>query len=392
MFTPLSIFCTAIFAAACALIAYVLFGYPLLLKKMADRLEKPVQKDEVFRTVSIVVCVRNGEKFIERRLRSILALNYPRELTDILVVSDGSEDSTEEIVQSFENEGVKLLRVPHGGKANALNTAVPLVSGEILVLSDVRQTLDPDCLRNAVACFGDPKVGVVSSTVLIPQEERHEEYDAGMYRNYDAYMRRHMSRIDSTFGTHGPFYALRRSLWTPFPTGTILDDVFLPLSAFFKGYRVVIEPTSLVYELPLTLNSEFRRKVRLQAGLYQLLTLMPEMLSSKNRMRLHFLSGKYGRLVVPYCLIAIALSTLGLPPIWRGLTAALQVLFYGAAALDVFVPSGFALRRVTVAIRTFVVLMAASLAGLKIFFVPPQSLWNETRYRVTGTTPEESKK
>ena len=375
---------------ASAQIFYVLIGYPLLLKRIADRHENPIHKDDHFRTVSIVVCVRNGEKFIAQRLRSILALNYPRELMEILVVSDGSEDRTEEIVHRFEGEGVRLLRVPHGGKSSALNAAVPLVSGEILVLSDVRQTLDPDSLRNMVACFGDPKVGVVSSMLRIRHEKSAGEYDPDLYLNYEHANRSRMSRIDSAFNTHGAFYALRRALWTPFPRDTILDDAYQPLSVFFKGYRVVVEHSALIYELPNALDSEFRRKVRLQAGLYQLLKLMPEMLSSKNRMRTHFLSGKYGRLVVPYCFIAIALAAIGLPPGWRGLAAGVQVLFYGAAVLDLFIPARFPLKRITAAIRTFVVLMAASLASLRIFFVPPQRLWKETSWRSTPGVPPQS--
>ncbi len=105
---------------------------------------------------------------------------------DILVVSDGSTDRTDEIARSFASQGVRFLRVPHGGKAAALNAAVPLVSGEILVLNDVRQTLDPDCLRNVIACFGDPKVGSVS-----PQDG-------------------HRGRRQSRGGNHERLLALRR--------------------------------------------------------------------------------------------------------------------------------------------------------------------------------------
>jgi poly-beta-1,6-N-acetyl-D-glucosamine synthase len=162
MLSPVQIVCTAVFALACAIMFYALFGYPLLLNWLASRCNNPVHKDDKLRTVSFVIAVYNGEKFLERKLNSIFALNYPRELMDVLVVSDGSTDRTDEIARSFAAQGVKFLRVPRGGKAAALNAGVPLVSGEILVLNDVRQTLDPDCLRNIIACFGDPKVGAVS--------------------------------------------------------------------------------------------------------------------------------------------------------------------------------------------------------------------------------------
>ncbi|MGB7552861.1 MAG: glycosyltransferase family 2 protein [Candidatus Korobacteraceae bacterium] len=360
---------------------YVLFGYPLLLGWMATHANNPVHKDDKVRTVSFVIAVYNGEKFLERKLKTILTLKYPREQVDILVVSDGSTDRTDEIARSFATQGVRFLRIPHGGKAAALNAAVPMVSGEILVLNDVRQTLDPDCLRKIVACFGDPRVGSVSPRTVIVEGDSHEEATTSAYWRYEDWIRQRLTIIDSTFGYSGAFAAMRRSLWTPLPAGTLLDDVYVPLKAFFQGYRILYEPTATMYDYPTVLHSEFRRKVRLQAGLYQMLTLMPELLSRRNRMRFHFFSAKYGRIVIPYCMIAIAVATFGLPPVWRSLAAWGQVVFYGLAALDPLIRDRFPLKKLTSPIRTFVVLMAASLAAVRVYFVTPTSLWKEASYR-----------
>jgi cellulose synthase/poly-beta-1,6-N-acetylglucosamine synthase-like glycosyltransferase len=370
-----------VFVLAGATLFYALFGYPLLLGWMARRANNPVHKDDKLRTVSFVIAVYNGEKFLERKLKTIFSLNYPRDRMDILVVSDGSTDRTDEIARSFASQGVRFLRVPHGGKAAALNAAVPLVSGEILVLNDVRQSLDTDCLRNIIACFGDPKVGSVSPRTVIVEGDSHEEATTSAYWRYEDWIRQRLTRIDSTFGYSGAFAAMRRSLWVPLPPGTLLDDVYVPLKAFFQGYRILYEPSATMYDYPTVLHSEFRRKVRLQAGLYQMLKIMPELLSSRNRMRFHFLSAKYGRIAVPYCMIAIALATFGLPPLWRVLAVWGQVAFYGLAALDPFVPDRFPLKRLTSPIRTFVVLMAASLAAVRVYFVSPTSLWKEVSYR-----------
>jgi len=378
---PAQVLCITVFALAGATMFYALFGYPMLLGWMAKRSHNPVHKDDQLRTVSFVIAVYNGEKFLERKLKSIFSLNYPRELMEILVVSDGSTDRTDEIARSFASQGVRFLRVPHGGKAEALNAAVPMVSGEILLLNDVRQTLDPDCLRNIIACFGDPKVGSVSPKTIIVQGDSHEEATTSAYWRYEDWIRQRHTRIDSTFGYSGAFAAMRRSLWTPLPSGTLLDDVYVPLKAFFHGYRILYEPAATMYDYPTVLPSEFRRKVRLQAGLYQMLKIMPELLSSRNRMRFHFLSAKYGRIVVPYCMIALALATVGLPPFWRALAASGQVLFYGLAAVDPFVPDRFPLKKLTSPVRTFVVLMAASLAAVRVYFVSPTSLWKEASYR-----------
>ena len=379
--SPAQIFSVTVFTLACAVAFYALVGYPLLLDWLARRADNPVHKDNQLRSVSFVIAVYNGEKFLARKLRTILALNYPRELVEVLVVSDGSTDRTDEIARSFAGEGVKFVRVPRGGKAAALNAGVPLVSGEILVLNDVRQTLEPDCLRNVIACFGDPKVGAVSPQTIIVKGETLEETSTSLYWRYEHWIRLRLTRIDSTFGYSGAFAAIRRELWVPLPEGTLLDDVYEPLVAFFKGYRILYEPTATMYDFPTVLQSEFKRKVRLQAGLYQMLKMMPELLSSRNRMRLHFLSAKYGRIVIPYCMIAAALATIGLPPYWRAAAVCAQALFYGLALLDVIVPDGTAFKRLTSPIRTFVVLMAASLCGVSVYFVQPTRLWKEATYR-----------
>src|SRR5208283_1087193 len=107
---PWQVLSTTVFSLAGITMFYALFGYPLLLGWMAKRANNPVHKDDKLRTVSFVIAVYNGEKFLERKLKTILSLNYPPELMDILVVSDGSTDRTDEIARSFADQGVRFLR------------------------------------------------------------------------------------------------------------------------------------------------------------------------------------------------------------------------------------------------------------------------------------------
>src|SRR5579862_5620588 len=116
--------CVAGFLCAVLFILYVLVGYPLLLAWRARHNPRPVARGPYEPTVSMVIAVRNGGAFLEEKLRSVLALDYPREKVQVLVVSDGSTDQTDSIAQQFESEGVTLLRVPHGGKAAALNAGI----------------------------------------------------------------------------------------------------------------------------------------------------------------------------------------------------------------------------------------------------------------------------
>jgi len=140
-----------------ALIFHIAIGYPLILAVWKGRGPR-VNKDEEFvTTVSVVMAVYNGGALIRRKLEALLLLDYPRDLLQIIVISDGSTDETGAIVHEFENSGVVLLTVPRGGKAAALNRGLEAACGEILFFTDVRQPLEPKCLRHLVANFADPQ-------------------------------------------------------------------------------------------------------------------------------------------------------------------------------------------------------------------------------------------
>src|SRR5450631_3121174 len=99
-------------------------GYPLILSRWR-RFGPPIQKDLDFRaTVSVVLAVYNGEEFLARKLDNLLALDYPSDLLDIIVVSDGSNDATDSIVESYAHRKVRLVRAPHAGKPASLNVAM----------------------------------------------------------------------------------------------------------------------------------------------------------------------------------------------------------------------------------------------------------------------------
>ncbi len=380
--SALNIISIVVLAASTVTTLYILAGYPLLLAKISGRHVREIKKDNVQRTVSVIIAVRNGEAFLAAKLQSVLVSNYPSELMQVTVVSDGSSDATDRIAREFETRGVHFYRNEFQGKSAAINIGIAHATGEILVLTDVRQTLDPEAIRNVVACFGDPSVGAVSGELSIRRGVSAEEADTGLYWKYEIFIRKHMSRLDSTFGANGPFYALRRSLAVHIPKDTLLDDVYLPLAAFFAGYRIILDESAKAFDYPTNLTSEFRRKVRTQAGLYQILQQYPQLLSSKNRMRKHFISAKFSRLVIPFLLILIAITTFGLPEPFRKIALGGQVMFYSIAMLDKWIPEGSAVKMLSSPIRTFVVLMGAALMGLQIFFVPPGKLWKETKVRL----------
>jgi len=372
---------------ACLLMIYVLAGYPLVLRWVARHRPRPVRRQPIEPTVSLIIAVYNGERFLEAKLQSVLALEYPAGQLEIIVASDGSTDRTEEIAERFAAQRVSLLRLPRGGKPAALNEAIATARGEILVLTDVRQPLEPHSVARLVENFADPAVGVASGELLIRAGASQEEADIGLYWRFETWMRESLSSVDSMFGATGPFYAIRRTLAVPIPDDALLDDVYLPLAAYFQGYRLVMDSRARAYDIPTSLETEFRRKIRTLAGNYQILRAYPALLGSGNRMWFHFVSYKFGRLLLPWLLLILAAASFGLSAPWRGAVLAGQALFYGLAVADAWILKPRLLKRLSSSAHTFLVMMIATLGGLSVFFIPPRTLWKVTS---AGPLPDEA--
>jgi biofilm PGA synthesis N-glycosyltransferase PgaC len=367
------------FVLCTAFVLYVLIGYPVALAIWARLFPKPIWKAFSPRRVSVIVPVRNGAQWIVRKLDSLLASNYPADLLDVLIVSDGSTDDTNPLVSQYPDKRVRLLALSPGGKAVAVTKALSAVEGEIVVLTDVRQTFEREAIQLMVSCFADKKVGVVTGELVIRQGNSQAEYNTGLYWKYEKWIRRNLNRVNAMLGATGSIYAIRRELAIPIPSDILLDDVYVPLMVASRGYRIYFEDAAKAYDLPTSLNSEFKRKVRTQAGVYQILQRFPALLSPRSPRFIHFLSHKLARLMLPFGLLGALLFSLFLPAPWRLPVLAAQAVFYGLAALDPLIPEGNPAKRLSAVIRAFVVLVAAAACALRVFFQPPQRLWTETK-------------
>jgi len=366
-----------VFFGCAAVIAYILAGYPLLLAWLSKRGECPIQRSPNLKTVTVLLAVHNGAPFLRQKLRTLAELDYPSDLVNTLVISDGSTDETDEIARNA-GPGVELIRLEHQGKASALNAGIARATGEILLFTDVRQPLDPAALRRLVECFADARVGVASGELLILAGDNRAQVDIGVYRRYENWIRSRLSRLDSIFGATGCLYAMRRDLAERMPPDTLLDDVYLPIRAFFRGYRLIFEERAHAFDYPTNLDSEFRRKVRTLAGNYQILRAFPGLLGWQNRMWIHFASYKLGRLLLPWLLAGLAVSSFWLSDGWAWWALGAQGLCYGLAALDVWIPETWRLKKLSSPVRTFAVMMLAAACAGAILFVPPRLLWKET--------------
>jgi poly-beta-1,6-N-acetyl-D-glucosamine synthase len=376
-----------VFFASTALVVYILAGYPIVLALMTSRGRgRQAQKPLPRMRVTVLLPVRDGERWIAAKLDSIRGLDYPREDLHVIVLDDGSVDRTAEIARGYASADfdVQVLELPSQGKAAALNAGLAAAAGDVLFFTDVRQPLEVHSLRYLVERFADPGVGVVSGELVIFDGATLQEATIGSYWKYEKWIRRRQSVLGVVPGATGCIYAMRRTLASPLPQDTLCDDMHLPIGAFFKGYRVIFEPRARAYDYPTRLDAEFGRKVRTLAGNYQILRDYPRLLVPTHRMWLHFMSHKVGRLVLPWAIVAAGLAIPFLPAPWAAIAAGFGAAVLLIVAVDPWIAERSALKRFTSVARTVFSLLAASAWALPTFLRGGGRAWKRTEVQAVG--------
>lgn len=362
---------TWVFWGAAALIVYTYFAYPAWLWLRAQVRPEHTLRGACNVAVSVVMSVCNEQAFLEKKLNNLLGLHYPTPQNEVLVVSDGSTDESNAILQRFEDTGrVKAILAPdRRGKALSLNDGIAACSGELVVFTDVRQQIEPDAILRLVENFADPSVGCVSGELMLGDPGRGESGQGmGMYWRLEKIIREMESSSGSVVGATGALYAVRRSLLIPLPAGTILDDVFLPMQVARQGQRVLFEPQAKAWDSPdLGREREFKRKVRTLSGNYQLVQLAPWLLRSENPLRFEFVSHKLLRLVVPFALLAMLIASFFLHGVFYRVALVAQLVFYGLSGLALLELKRGPIARMADAASTFVVLNTAALVAFANF-------------------------
>ncbi|WP_339750344.1 glycosyltransferase family 2 protein [uncultured Marinobacter sp.] len=250
------------------LLFYIYFGYPLAARALAAINPRPVNKSEDFLPkVSILITAYNEAKDIEATLRNKLALDYPVHSLEILVISDESEDGTDEIVENVAKEApvsIRLFRqVPRQGKTWGLNTLYQQANGEILLFSDANSQWDTQALRKLVRNFNDPAVGYVTGKMVYVHQDGSLIGDGcSAYMKYENWLRLEETKIGSVVGVDGGIDAMRKQLYQPLRADQ-LPDFVQPLKVVEQGYRVAYEPEALLKEETLTDGgSELSMRVR----------------------------------------------------------------------------------------------------------------------------------
>lgn len=266
---------------AAVLIFSFVFIYPfliypaltLVLSRLRRKTQRAASPSRELPSAALVICALNEGKIIREKIQNSLNLRYPEGKLKIIVISDGSTDDTAAIAREYENQGLILVeRSTRRGKIANLNDVLPQRTEEILVLSDANVIYHPDAVWRLVARFDDPSVGCVSGKVVLSDNAPVLDGPTKDYYSLEWHLQEAGSAIYSMAGADGAMYALRRELFRPCPTDTLIEDFVIPMQVVRQGRRVVFEPAALGWEQgPSSLGEEFRRKTRISAGAAQAL-------------------------------------------------------------------------------------------------------------------------
>ncbi len=368
-----------LFWGSVAMLAYTYFGYAGWLWLRRRYRSRPVQRGEYTPSISIVMIVRNEAVVLDRKLRNLLAVNYPPELCEIIVFSDGSTDATNDMLReaSIDPRVRVILATEARGKAVGLNQAIAIAHGELVVFTDARQVIETDALHLLAENFADPKVGCASGELMLGDPSSGETMRGmGLYWRIEKSIREMESASGSVVGATGALYAVRRSLLVPVPAGTILDDVYIPMQVVRQGARVIFVPSARAWDVaPQNTGHEFSRKVRTLSGNYQLMQLAPWLLGGGNPLRFEFISHKLLRLFAPFALVTAFFASLNLPQPFYRVSLALQLAFYALSLMAMLKLAKGPLGRIADAAGTFVVLNSAAVVAFVKFVTGRRVAW-----------------
>lgn len=330
---------TTSFWIVAGLVIYVYGGYPLLLALVAALGgARPAFRGDSAPAVTLLISAFNEADVIARKIENSLGLDYPGDRLQIIVISDASDDGTDDIATSYAGRGVELLRMPErGGKTLGLNAAMERATGDVVVFSDANALYRSDAIRALVRHFADERVGAVVGESTYEASDAGADRSESSYWRYETAIKRLETRVGSVVGGDGAIYAIRKACYRPMAADA-LSDFVNPLQIVRQGLRCVYDPEALsVEEAAGSFSGEFRRKVRIVNRAWRGMLSMRTLL---NPFRYGFfavelISHKLLRWLMPFfLLIAFVLNLVlfGVHPVYQG-TLAAQLVFYSLAAI-----------------------------------------------------------
>ncbi len=223
------------------LVIYIYVGYPVLLKFLPKIPRHSENDNEYYPNVTVLIPAFNEEKHIEGTIKNKLDSNYPSDKLQIIVISDESEDSTDELVKTYSAKDPRITLIrqsPRQGKTAGLNLAIPHANGEVIVFSDANSHYHPDAIQHLVNTFQDPDIGYVTGKMVYVNEDGNLIGDGcSAYMKYENHMRELETQTGSVVGVDGGIDAIRKELYQPMNADQ-LPDFVLPLKVVTQGKRV----------------------------------------------------------------------------------------------------------------------------------------------------------
>ncbi len=288
------------------IILYVYAGYPTLLFLISRVKAYPESYAFTEPSVTLLIAAFNEAVTIKKKIENSLKIDYPREKLQIIVVADGSNDGTDDIVRQYENEGIDLMYDPvRSGKMAAINRAIPGAKGKIVVFSDANNMFDPEAIRKLAAPLSDLEVGCATGKKIILKGDGLLGTSEGLYWKYESFIRKHETVTGSCTGVNGEIMAIRRDLFEAPPANIINDDFYMALQIIKKGFRVVYVPEARSYErISESTADEVERRARIVAGRYQIMTSGWRLMPIKRPLILwQIISHKFLRPFIPFVMI-----------------------------------------------------------------------------------------
>lgn len=324
----------SVFWASAGILVYVYAGYPLLVYLMARTRTEPLRDPAAKPTVTVVITAYNEEAAIRDKIENTFGLEHPFDKLEILVASDGSTDTTDDIVRSFSDRGVRLIRVEgRKGKTFAQNAAVEAATGEIVLFSDATTHYDPFVLNKILPLFADATVGCVAGRLIYRNnEEVVVGAGATSYWSYETLIKASESKACSLIGASGCLYAVRRAAYVPmYPEAC--SDFLICTVLYRKGLRSVFAPDAVCFEhVNRDSSAELRMRIRVIAQTFTDLWRNRDMMNPFNSgfYAVQLISHKLLRYAVPILLAAMFIANSVLIPSsgFYSTLFALQALFY----------------------------------------------------------------
>ncbi len=337
-------------------------------------------------SVSLLISVYNEERVIEKKVLNALATDYPPELLEIIVVSDGSTDETNRIVGRFADQGVLLFHYEGRiGKTACLNRAVPAASGEIVIFSDANSLYDRRAVHEMAKHFRDSAIGFVTGYTKYQLGGADDVAESiGLYTNIERITKKLESATGSVVGADGAIFAIRKHLFTPLKEVDI-NDFVIPLKVVKKGFRGILEERAFCTEdTGKSAGKEFSRQVRITNRTLRALVNNRDILNFRKNGFFAFkvISHKVAKFMVPFFLVNLLASNGALVRDSWGYAGffACQVLGYALPLFERKLDRVWGLRKLASMARTFIIANAAIAWGwIKFLMGEMYITWATTR-------------